>query len=398
MSYAESDDLVSDLNTSATRVRMTLKRRRHRRYAWVATVVILLGIELISYLGARLVRSHQLTFVAPEPPGEEWYAKYMAARDPVLGWPTQSEHGTVAYDAAGKRPVTKEYGSPPLAIVYGDGMAYGTAVEDDQAWTQQLSSLLERDVFNYGVIGYGLDQALLRFENLPFPDAKWVLVTMHTGTLPRHLTRNRDLSTGAAFGALKPRFVLDGDALELVPLPDLSYEEYLRHIRAASPPLELPHESFEPGGPAGVVELGFPYTVSMIRAAFGDYRLRASITGSDPRAAMWRDDHPLGGVALTEAIVRRFRARAEQGNRKMALVLLPLPRELALAAEDLPYASMVKRLQDDGLEVWNLQPCLVAAKDMAGGVKALFQAEGQYSETGHLAVARCLEKHLAEAG
>lgn len=392
-----SEEEPSDLDTSATRVRMTLRRRRHRLYGWIATVVILLGIELASFFGARLVRSHNLTFVVPQPPGAEWYESYLRDRDPTLGWPAQPEHGGDAFDVAGKRPPSRVHGGAPVAIVYGDGLAYGTAVDHGQAWSQQLSDLLQGDVFNFGVVGYGLDQALLRYENLPFPDAKRVLLTMHTGMLPRNLTRNRDLSAGVAIGGLKPRFVLQGDELELIPLPDLSYEDYLRHVRASSPPLELPHESFEPGGPAGVIELGFPYTVSMLRAAFGDYRLRASITGDDPRAAMWQDDHPLGGAALTEAILRRFRARVEANGQTMTLVLVPLARELAVAAEDLPYAAMVTRLEDDGLEVWDLHSCLVAASDMTT-VGALYQAAGQLSETGNIAVARCLETRFAEAG
>jgi hypothetical protein len=49
---------------------------------------------------------------------------------------------------------------------FGDSFVYGNEVDDDNAWPAQLEACAnDYEVLNYGVGGYGLDQAFLRFQS-----------------------------------------------------------------------------------------------------------------------------------------------------------------------------------------------------------------------------------------
>ena len=54
--------------------------------------------------------------------------------------------------------------SPVLAV--GDSFTFGADVLDSETWPAQLERLIGRSVVNAGVSGYGLDQAVLRAEEL----------------------------------------------------------------------------------------------------------------------------------------------------------------------------------------------------------------------------------------
>ena len=85
----------------------------------------------------------------------------------------------------------------------------------------------------------------------------------HTDDVLRNLTRIRDLQNYESWYALKPRFVLNPQQeLELVPIPDLTEEQYLRVTGIRGELLPLENENFQPGGPGGAVNLKFPYTIS----------------------------------------------------------------------------------------------------------------------------------------
>ena len=77
--------------------------------------------------------------------------------DPVLGWVTPGVRGTRAYDL-----------SPPQGKIrisaFGDSFTYGCGVHNYNSWVEQIY-LSEKgyEVLNFGVLGYGLDQAYLRY-------------------------------------------------------------------------------------------------------------------------------------------------------------------------------------------------------------------------------------------
>jgi hypothetical protein len=154
--------------------------------------------------------------------------KKFVALDPELGWvPAPSLRGiklgparihTNAEGVRGRREIPREKGDATRIVAVGDSFTFGQCVNDDQSFPAQLERLLPgSEVVNLGVMGYGHDQALqrLRVHGLAYePDV--VVLGFHRMDVPRNRLTFRDYA--------KPRFVLDGDGLELdnvpVPMPE----------------------------------------------------------------------------------------------------------------------------------------------------------------------------------
>ena len=92
--------------------------------------------------------------------------------DPLLGYvirPGPFSHGTWDWTVGddmlrvnGEHP--RPVGRPVLAV--GNSFVFGNEVQDHEAWPAYLERRLNRPVLNGGVFSYGVDQAVLRAEQL----------------------------------------------------------------------------------------------------------------------------------------------------------------------------------------------------------------------------------------
>jgi len=126
--------------------------------------------------------------------------------DPVLGWSTpRSADNPLGLSGAECMPPLHRV---PI-LFYGDSFVAGTATPCPSTIPRQLERLLpDHPVYNFGVGGYGVDQAYLRLaQTLPEQPAAAVLFGIFTGDLDRVLLTVRT--------APKPYFTIDGEALAL---------------------------------------------------------------------------------------------------------------------------------------------------------------------------------------
>ena len=126
--------------------------------------------------------------------------------DPVLGWSTpRSADNPLGLSGAECMPPLHRV---PI-LFYGDSFVAGTATPCPSTIPRQLERLLpDHPVYNFGVGGYGVDQAYLRLAHtLPEQPAAAVLFGIFTGDLDRVLLTVRT--------APKPYFTIDGEALAL---------------------------------------------------------------------------------------------------------------------------------------------------------------------------------------
>jgi hypothetical protein len=159
---------------------------------------------------------------------EETYIRFDAA----LGWlPTpDSSHqgGDIPYrtNRAGLR-AEREYplGPPPETrrlAAFGDSFTYCEEVELEDCWTTQLQRQWPRgEVLNFGVPGYGPDQAWLRYqrEGRAYQPCA-VLIGYLVENINRVVNRFRPFYEPAGGLVLsKPRYLLAGEGLELLPNP-----------------------------------------------------------------------------------------------------------------------------------------------------------------------------------
>jgi hypothetical protein len=159
---------------------------------------------------------------------------------PVLGWtlhPKGERPPLYHANAAGLRG-TREYALEPPAGVFrisafGESFTHGDEVPDSDAWPARL----ERpgvEVLNFGVGGYGLDQALLRYrlegrQHHP----RIVLIGFMAENINRSVSVYRPFYHPTGILPLsKPRFRVAHDTLVLIPNPMRSAEDYQALLRA----------------------------------------------------------------------------------------------------------------------------------------------------------------------
>ena len=105
-----------------------------------------------------------------------------------------------------------------VILAIGDSFTAGAEVSDDETWPAQIEPLLGTSVINAGVLGYGIDQIVLRAEDLvPKLRPRFLLV----GLLAVDSFRN---SMSVYGGAPKPYFKIQNGTLALhnVPVPRLA--------------------------------------------------------------------------------------------------------------------------------------------------------------------------------
>ena len=149
--------------------------------------------------------------------------------DPLTGWTykpkSTRENGNFTINGAGLR-ARREYALPPAddtlrIALFGDSFVAGDEVKDNEVWGYQLESLLlqagiRTEVLNFGVGGYGMGQAFLRWQHKGkdySPDI--VIFVFQAENLSRNVNIFRILY-GPGFIYTKPRFILkNGGGTEL---------------------------------------------------------------------------------------------------------------------------------------------------------------------------------------
>jgi hypothetical protein len=139
------------------------------------------------------------------------------------------EHGT---RRNGETPPRAER---PLTLAVGDSFAFGDDVNDADSWPAFLERISGRRVINAGVPGFGLDQAVLRAEQLTPIYAPDIIVV----ALIPHDVRRCAMSYWS--GMPKPYFDLDTGALRLNPAPVPPQRAFasLKRVLAVSVTLDL---------------------------------------------------------------------------------------------------------------------------------------------------------------
>lgn len=151
------------------------------------------------------------------------------AFDAELGWQPRPgvevrlQQTRYIHNQAGLR-ASREYDALPAPGIrrfaaYGDSFTYCQQVSIGNCWTEQLTEALPRtEVLNYGVPGYGPDQAWLRYRRLGASSSPCaVLIGQMVENVNRVVNRFRPFyepKTGIPLG--KPRFLLEGDQLRLL--------------------------------------------------------------------------------------------------------------------------------------------------------------------------------------
>jgi lysophospholipase L1-like esterase len=285
--------------------------------------------------------------------------------------------------------------------VFGDSFVYGTEVADADAWASRIEATYpDLEVLNYGVGGYGLDQALLRYrlEGAALqPDV--VLVGFIVDDIRRVVNVYQRFASTSSGIFTKPRFRLDEEGhLELLPSPIHTLEDW-------RPILD---------DPATVVAWGkddqwyeplvyenplYDFSALVRIATSGWIRLRHRYIDPD-RLFLGETLNPSAEAFLLQmAIFRAFVSEVRANGAEPIIVFFPSRRELEAERDrrSQAYVPMTDQLRHEHIDYWDAKDAfapLLASDRM----NEWFEPGGHYSPAGNRIVAEWLAPKLLALG
>lgn len=322
--------------------------------------------------------------------------------DKTLGWRPRAlgAAGLFRANAAGLR-ADREYADAPADRVlrvaaFGDSYVHGDEVTFADTWEQKLEDVRpDLEVINLGVPGYGLDQAYLRYQALGRRGAQFVVIGFMTEDFSRAVNTFRPFHFGnTSVPFAKPRFVLDGDALRLLPNPYQTVDDYERLL--ADPARELDR-------------LGAHDFEYAMQPHAGPFDFLATVRAAKLARSRWLE--PQGHEALLDAegffntkseafrinlaLIEAFASAVTADGAQVLVVLFPGRNDIAFAREHAgrgPSEPLSAALSARGIPVHNLLgPLLDAARTER--LTSLY-LRSHYSPRGNRVVAEALASRL----
>lgn len=328
----------------------------------------------------------------------ETYADYAARLDPLLGWPSPAAIGSGDLDASGSR-ITPAFPDPSRqsarVSIYGDSFAWSDEVDSVHAWGNVLSGMLKCRVANFGMVGYGTDQAYLRFKTNLQDQAQVVILVFSSDNIRRNVNRVRNFIIPSFQLGTKPRFIVGaGGQQEMIPLPKLTAAEYDAFIKDPLP--ELPYEFFLPGGATGVQALRFPYTWALLKSAPALFSLWRQ--GTPQYFNFFKRDHPSGALAVTLALMKAFRQEAAARGKSSLIVLVPIPPDLLYFQKHgrWVFQEMMDDLSREEIKYLNLGPGILTYLGSRDPCELFRDCKGHFTEEGYELMAKLVYNYLSE--
>ena len=272
--------------------------------------VLIALLELSSYVLLRVLTSKSVVFDRQNITQD--YGEYLAARNLQLGWLNKDadNHGA-------RRDSSGFAREGPCVDVYGDSFTYGNEVRDEEAWPSLLSARMRCRVRNFGVNGYGTDQAFIRYRAARNPAPVVALNHFSEGIIRNVNQFNNYIYPNFEY-AFKPRFVLNSGSLELVETPIIPRNELEEFF--SKPAAYLTNEYFLPGGSSGVQLARFPYLLNVMRMP-EHWNIKPRFSRQNPHAQFYSSEHPSGGLEVTLRIMTDF---VDDGFKKGILPIVTI--------------------------------------------------------------------------
>jgi len=310
--------------------------------------------------------------------------------DDVLGWTVspnkQRADGLYSTDSNGIRSSHSDLGfamsggKTRIALV-GDSHTFGQELAYEDTWGYVLEKSLgpEFQVLNFGVPGYGVDQAFLRFEKeVRLWKPKVVIYSFDSGALSRALMVYTFLSRpnwNRPFS--KPRLILRDGEIKEINVPALSPET----IFSKGSIFDLPFLEYD---------IGYKQSDWQHKPYHFLYLARLFVSLIPSWSHMNTDVSEEALMSLNILILRAFVRSAVKWGVTPIVVHLPQPSEL-----ETPTKTQIGRrvLEKSGIEYTDLMPCLLKSNP----ANRLVPSGNHYSPQGNATIANCLRNAVNES-
>jgi hypothetical protein len=345
---------------------------------------------------------------------QETYVRF----DPVLGWSIRPNRSVEFQDAIytsndiGIRALRSYLLQPPEGTTriaaFGPSFTHGSEVSDEDTWTYLLEQARpDLEVMNWGVGGYGTDQAFLRYKTQGAAYAPAiVLIGYEDENRYRNLNRFRPFyESGTEQPLTKPVFALAGEGLELLPIPFNS---------AAA----LRDAIFQ--DPGHFLDMICPTDYHCLRPAYQQFALdrlksfrllRTVAFGvrysqyAETRGASLVRSYEGPRSPEEEVTLRLLRTFVEEVQRNNAVpVIVIFPSSITMMeyenGETPNYEALVTPLRNEGMHVVDLTDAFVAAMREDNVEFDIFISSigGHYNQAGNKVVSQAVLDYLLQSG
>ena len=338
------------------------------------------GVPLLPYdWSATVERNRELLREAPD------NISYFVADD-LLGWTVgpgrRSKNGLYASSVEGIRSedpgdsYAKDRPKRRIAVV-GDSFSFGLEVPFEDSWAHRLEQALGpgTQVLNFGVDGYGVDQAYLRYMRDVRP---WKPDLVIFGFINHDLYRSMAVYAfvsfpewGLPFG--KPRFVVENGKLGLLNTPVLSPGQILQRASI----FDLPFVQLDPG---------FQAREWRWHAYYGSRLARLVLSRFEPAPVPGAQASDAAMAEVNAALFASFAETAKKEGSIPYLVYFPSRGDF-IGQNRLAKDGILEMLPERRIEHENLTDCIAKL----GEPTAFIAGRPHYSPAGNAAVAACLE-------
>ena len=307
--------------------------------------------------------------------------------DAVLGWTIAPDRdaadGIHKSSAEGLRTMNRgtdlrSQQAQHRVALFGDSFTFGEDVPFEQSWGHFLEAHTSpgTQVLNFGVDGYGLDQAYLRFRrevNKWTPDATVLAFIQDdlyrsVGVYPFfRLTWQRPFS--------KPRFILNGTELKLLNVPNIPPDQIFRKSSAVELPFLQYDANFQP--------TAYGWEPHFLYGAY----LARFIAAKFPR---WSPPGPDTGdemaLQLASRLIKEFVAAAHSEQTVPIVIYLPSRNDFDGTGPVLE-RQLRKLLSIENIELEDTTDCV---RSHVSRTELFLEGRPHYSSAGNAAVAKCV--------
>jgi hypothetical protein len=319
--------------------------------------------------------------------------------DPELGWVHAANYRGELYSTNSRalRGMREYADQPPSGVLrvaaFGDSFVFSNEVSDRDAWPARIEALDPSiEILNYGVGGFGTDQALLLMRrHLEDLDPDLVILGFPEVDYARNVSRFRGFAARDDLPLVKPRFVLDEEGkLKLLP-PSLLGERLRDLVSTPERIFEVASDDWfysptEWSNPlyaySGLVRFVSSVTPRVWRARIATGRLhRDGVMNTDSEA-----------FRLLVALVRTFSQEVTRSGRTFLLVTFPVGPGEIWGSEPLGYTPLLDALPH--VRILDLAQALRA--DPALTPEAALMPSQHYSPAANATAARAILAYLRE--
>ena len=310
----------------------------------IVIIIVLSATELLSFGLLNFLQYKYGILAYDDQRIKQTRLKSFSHYDEKIGWVPRN------VDKYGARTDTSNFSnSPPCIEMYGDSFTESAEVEKEFAWPNLISELLGCRVLNFGVGGYGTDQALLRYlGHRKF--ANIVVMNHLSENIIRNVNQLRNLIYPNHQLSIKPRYIVKNKKLVYIPMPIIDVNN-LAGIKNY-----LFHDYFIPDGDSGIVKkVSFPFTQMLFNFTVSHFHFNASLRGQPRHKSFYNYGHSSKALITTKKIMMTFYEEAKARGQRPLLTIIPTCRDFEYYESrlKLPYQNLIDTLNEQGIPVFD---------------------------------------------